>query len=233
MSQTFYPLSHWQFNDDVSEVFDNHVRQSVPHYESIQHLVAQLSDFFVQPNGLIYDIGCATGETIRHIHERHNQKRVRFIGIDESEPMLRKAIEKNKENETIQFVQQSIEHFSFNDKSNMVLSILTLQFVPIEERDAVVKKVYESLQKGGAFVLVEKSYPGHPKLQEVFTQLYHDMKEQQNLSPKDIREKDKSLRGVLQPLTEEQNRELLQTAGFSTVDTFFKHLHFTGFIAIK
>lgn len=233
MSQTIYPHSQWRFNEDVSNVFDDHVRKSVPHYESIQHLVAQLSDFFTQPNGLVYDIGCATGETVRHIHERHTQKKIRFIGIDESEAMLQKAIEKNKNAENIQFVQQSIERFDFEEKSNMVLSILTLQFVPVEERAVVVKKVYDSLQKGGAFVFVEKTYPSHSKLQEVFTQLYHDMKEQQGLTPGDIRKKDKSLRGVMHPLTESENRQLLHTAGFSTIDIFFKHLQFTGFIAIK
>lgn len=214
-------------------MFDDHVRKSVPHYEGIQHLVSQLSDFFVQSNGLVYDIGCATGETIQQIHERHSQKKIRFIGIDESEPMLRKAIKKNKNNENMRFIRQSIERFDLKERSNMVLSILTLQFIPIEEREDVVKKVYNSLQKGGAFIFVEKTYPEHPKLQEIFTQLYHDMKQQQGLTPKDIREKDKSLRGVLHPLTDNENRQLLRGAGFSTVDIFFKHLQFTGFVAIK
>jgi tRNA (cmo5U34)-methyltransferase len=233
MTQTIYPLAQWQFNQDVSHVFDNHVRQSVPHYESLQQLITQLSDFFVQPNSVVYDIGCATGETIYHLNQRHKGKRATFIGIDDSESMLLKAIEKNKEHENIQFVHQAIEHFPFEHKSSLILSVLTIQFIPMEQRKQVIQSVYDSLNKGGAFFFVEKSYAERPNVQEMFTQLYHDDKEANGLTPLEIREKDKSLRGVLKSMSVSENRELLASAGFETIEVFFKYLNFTGFIAIK
>lgn len=233
MNQTIYPLSDWAFNEDVSHLFDNHVRQSVPLYEAIQQLIAQLSDFFIQPHTVVYDLGCATGETISRIHHRHYHKPVKFIGIDESEPMLQKAIRKNEGNPYIQFVQQSIEHYLFEHKSNLILSVLTMQFLPIETRKQVLQNIYSSLNKGGAFFFVEKSYPSHPKIQDMFTQIYHDEKEKQGLTATEIRDKDKSLRGVLNSLTVSDNMELLAVTGFSVVEIFFKYLNFTGFLVIK
>jgi tRNA (cmo5U34)-methyltransferase len=38
---------------------------------------------------------------------------------------------------------------------------------------------------------------------------------------------------VLIPWTVEQNSELIKSAGFSTVDLFFKWNNFAGFIALK
>lgn len=233
MSQTIYPLSQWSFNQEVSCVFDNHVKKSVPHYGTIQHIITQLSDFFVQPNGVVYDIGCATGETINQINQRHHDKKVQFIGIDESSAMLEQAIEKTGELENVQFVQESIVDFHFVEQSNLIIAVLTLQFIPIHQRKQVIQNIYDSLQKGGAFLFVEKCYPGHPKTQEIFKQLYHDDKESNGLTSQEIREKDKSLRGVLNPLTVSENIQLLEETGFTTIETFFSYLQFTGFLAMK
>ncbi|PLS19779.1 Strongly to SAM-dependent methyltransferase YecO [Bacillus sp. M6-12] len=228
-----YPLSQWSFNQEVSHVFDNHVRQSVPLYDSMQQVITQLSDFFVQPNTVIYDLGCATGETIFHINQRHKEKKATFIGIDDSESMLQKAIEKNHDHEHIHFVHQSIENYTFEQKSNLILSVLTIQFIPIEKREMVIRNIYNALNKGGAFLFVEKCYAEQSKIQDIFTQLYHDEKEIHGLTPQEIREKDKSLRGVLNSMTAVENNQLLQSSGFSTVEVFFKYLNFTGFLAIK
>lgn len=233
MTNVQYPLSRWSFNQEVSEVFDNHVRQSVPLYDYMQHIVTQMSDFFVQNNTVIYDIGCATGETIYQIHQRHKEKNTTFIGIDESESMLQKAMKKNENSERIHFIQQSIENYAFEYKSNLILSILTIQFIPIEKRERLIRNIYNALNKGGAFLFIEKSYPEHSKIQDMFTQIYHDDKESHGLSAIDIRNKDKSLRGVLNPLTNSENIHLLRDCGFTTVEIFFKYLHFTGYIAIK
>lgn len=228
-----YPMASWKFNKNVSSIFDEHVKQSVPLYEVIQELIAQISDFFIQPNTVIYDIGCSTGESIFKLYQRHQSKNSIFIGIDESEEMLKKAVQKNKNNSHIKFVQESIENYTFEQKSNLILSVLTVQFIPIESRKMVLRAIYEALNTGGAFIFIEKSYPEYPKTQDIFTQIYHDHKELNGLTPLEIREKDKSLRSVLNSLSVTENIELLRGSGFSKIEVFFKYLQFTGFIAIK
>jgi tRNA (cmo5U34)-methyltransferase len=48
-----------------------------------------------------------------------------------------------------------------------------------------------------------------------------------------IRQKSKSLRGVLNPLTLQQNMDLLREAGFSNMEIFFRWYNFVGLVAIK
>ena len=52
-------------------------------------------------------------------------------------------------------------------------------------------------------------------------------------SREDIKENMRMLEGVLIPLTEQQNIDLLSKAGFNKVDSFWRHFNFAGWIAIK
>lgn len=227
-----YNLSSWQFDEKVSNIFDTHVRQSVPGYDDIQQLVCSLSDYFVKHKGIIYDLGCSTGETIYLINNRHKNKQLQFVGIDNSQAMLNVAKVKNKENTNVTFINANIEDYDFDIKANLIISILSIQFVSISQRETLINRIYDSLDEGGAFIFVEKTFAKHSKSQDIFTQLYYDFKEINNLSSKEIRDKEKSLRGVLCPLSVEENIKLLESVGFK-VDVFYKNLNFIGFFAMK
>lgn len=227
-----YNVSGWQFDQEVTNIFDEHVRQSVPLYRQLQDIVTNLSDFFINTDYPIYDLGCSTGETISKINSRHFNKKLKFIGIDESQSMILKAKEKTQFIDNVDFINTKIEDYIFEKKSNLILSILTLQFCPINRRQDVLLDIYNTLNKGGALILVEKAYPENVESHDIFTQLYHDLKEENGLTPLEIREKDKSLRSRLTPLTLEENIKNLNEIGFKT-DVFFKYLNFTGIICFK
>ena len=114
-----------------------------------------------------------------------------------------------------------------------VLSILTLQFIPIEYRQKVVKKVYESLNKHGVFIFVEKIIGDNYDYSELYEKLYYDMKSINGYSIDEIRDKRLKLEGVLVPCTNQFNIDLLKQGGFSKVDIFWKDLNFVGYIAMK
>ena len=114
-----------------------------------------------------------------------------------------------------------------------ILSILTSQFIPIENRQKVVKKVYESLNKHGVFIFVEKIIGDNYDYSELYEKLYYDMKSINGYSIDEIRDKRLKLEGVLVPCTNQFNIDLLKQGGFSKVDIFWKDLNFVGYIAMK
>jgi len=69
IAETF-GVGAWQFTPEVADVFDDHVRASVPHYDVIQDLVAECADWLVPAGGLVADLGAATGVTARRIAAR-------------------------------------------------------------------------------------------------------------------------------------------------------------------
>ena len=53
--------SNWNFKGNVYKYFDKHIIKSVPLYLETQELYLKLSDFFLQNNSKIIDLGCSTG----------------------------------------------------------------------------------------------------------------------------------------------------------------------------
>lgn len=228
-----YEPCKWEFNGAVAPIFDQHVRQSIPAYEWIQESVVHLTDFFCPEKAKIVDLGCATGETLSRIHARHANKSLKLVGVDESHEMVNVAVAKVNGSTDYQWVAKRIQDVELPEKTDMVLAILTLQFMSPEDREAVVEGVYRSLKKGGAFVLVEKVYAESGRLQDVFNQVYHDQKEQAGFTTDEIRQKDTSLRSAMEPFTVIENEDMLKRVGFTRSEVFVKHFHFTGWIALK
>lgn len=230
-----YDLSSWEFDREVADVFDQHVRQSIPLYDMIQQSIVRLADFFLfqHEQGVLYDVGCATGETLHQLHLRHPHTTMSWIGIDGSMAMLDKAKEKNSSLSHITWVQENIKNYSFPLRSNLTISLMTIQFLPIEDRKTVLQKIYDSLFIGGALLIVEKTMASHSITQDIYTQIYHDLKETEGLSANEIRNKEKALRSQMRLQTKESLTKELKETGFEVVETFFELFHFVGMIAIK
>ena len=71
--------ANWNFKGKVYKNFDNHVRKSVPLYDETHNLYLKLSDFFLQNNSKIIDIGCSTGKFITNIYQKHYQNEKKYL----------------------------------------------------------------------------------------------------------------------------------------------------------
>ena len=59
--------SDFKFSSKVAGVFDDMVNRSVPYYEEMQRMVAELAADHAEPGSVIYDLGCSTGTTMIHM----------------------------------------------------------------------------------------------------------------------------------------------------------------------
>lgn len=225
-------LGSWKFNETVANTFDKHVMKSVPLYLDTQLLVGALSDWFVGENSTIIDLGCATGTTIHDLVQRHFDKDAHYIGIDNSVSMLTKAKQSLDVFSNVELLYRDICHFEY-PTSDLILSLYTLQFIHPSQRAELCKKIYKSLSDRGGFILVEKVIDSDGVTADIFSQAHWGYKKQMGFSSNEIFGKAESLRGVMTPLTIEENFDMLKSAGFKRVSTFFKWCNFTGIIAIK
>ena len=83
----------------------------------------------------------------------------------------------------------------------MILSVLTLIFVPIECRQSLLSKVYRALLPGGALIVVEKVLGATAEIDELMVRLYYDKKRESGYTQEQIERKRLSLQGVLVPVT--------------------------------
>jgi tRNA (cmo5U34)-methyltransferase len=224
----------WRFDAEITPIFDEHVRNHVPLYAEIHEMVTSLSGWFLEDGTNAYDIGTSLGEVLGNLVRTYPFKRINYHGIDTSPEMVAKTSERFNvvPNVNIHNADITDTHFIIENAS-LVTSILTIMFIAQKHRREVVQKIYDGLNAGSAFIMVEKVIGSNARFDEMWVELYHDMKHRNGVSEADIFKKSRAIRGVLKPNTVEENIKLLNSVGFKDVDMFFKWGNFAGFIAIK
>ena len=81
--------------------------------------------------------------------------------------------------------------------------------------------------------MIEKVKTKSKDLESAFVEMHHDFKTRQGYSRLQIAKKREALENVLIPWEHNQNIDLLEEAGFSSVEMFFKWSNFCGFVALK
>lgn len=220
----------WEFNQEVTDVFDDMLERSIPQYEVMRELVASIGFKYVQVNSFIVDIGCSNGNAIMPFYKTYGND-CDYMLLDVSEPMLNEC--KKKIGYLKNILNYDITKGLPSVDASVVLSILTLQFTPIEYRQKIVQSIYDNLRVGGAFILVEKVLGNTNEIDETLVEEYYKLKSKNAYTQEQIQNKRKSLEGVLVPITAKWNEELLSSVGFRKIDCFWRYLNFAGWIAIK
>jgi tRNA (cmo5U34)-methyltransferase len=225
--------ARWTFAGSVVETFDEHIRSSVPMYETGHDLVCKLSDYFVKKDSICYEIGTSVGKLlIKLANHNENKKNAKWIGIDIEKDMIKKAQQNAKGIKNISLEVADVVHYEF-EKSDLIVCYYTVQFTAPKYRQQVINKIYEALNWGGAFIFFEKVRGPDARFQDIMVTLYNDYKLAQNYSPAEIVAKARSLKGILEPFSTQGNLDLLKRAGFVDIMTVMKYICFEGFLAIK
>ena len=236
MKDNVMPTGKWEFNQEVTDCFDEMLQRSIPAYADMRDLVTRIGKHYVKRKTSIIDLGCSTGEAINPFIKTCGAQNTYKL-FDVSQPMLEKARERYKNWEDCGLlevkeldIRNGLPKYTF---ASLILSVLTLQFTPIEYRQKIISSVYESLEPGGAFILVEKVLGTNYALDSMMVDEYYKIKEQNAYTQEQISAKRKSLEGVLVPITARWNEEMLRDTGFTSVDCFWRYLNFAGWVAIK
>ena len=229
------PTTKWSFSKEVTECFGDMLNRSIPDYKTMRSLTEMLGFSFVKKGYDILDIGCFNGLGIEPFIKNLGAYN-RFVLIDESLPMVEACECKYKgyiDSDIVIVKNADICYGLPFARACLVLSILTIQFTPIEYRQKILNDVYNTLEEGGAFIFVEKVLGDTYETNRLMVEKYHDIKRNNGYTQEQIDLKRKSLEGVLVPMTSDANETMLRKAGFKQVDRFWQCLNFVGWIAIK
>lgn len=229
--------SDFEFNETVTEVFDDMLLRSVPYYQEVQKMTSSLLLYYSEAgnmqNKIIYDLGCSTGSMLESLQSVFGSRPFHYIGIDNSEAMINKAKKRkiDKRNKA-EFLLYDILEKKY-PQSFAFISHYTIQFLRPLQRLPFLRKIYESLPAGGLFLMSEKVLENNSGYSRAFQKLYYDYKKENGYSSMEISSKRESLENVLIPYRSDENVSMLHEAGFDYVDLYFKWFNFASFIAIK
>ena len=242
------PKEKWEFDNAVADCFENMLERSIPQYSLMRKSVADLIYDIVANNDItkstyqILDLGCSDGIMIETLINRFSEYEKAehygyYTGVDISEPMLKKAKYRLLDNiiaNRVRIDNCDLRNSFPTGLYDVVTAILSIQFIPIEYRQEIIQKVYDNLSsKDGCFIMVEKVLGNSSILNKLFIKNYYAMKSENGYSDEQIERKRLSLEGVLVPVTNDWNIDLLKQAGFRQVDVFWRWMNFVGYIAIK
>lgn len=234
-SRGHIPGEKWEFDGAVTECFEDMLRRSIPQYDVMRTAVFDLACHYRQERTTIVDLGASRGDGLFALIDRfgaHNQ----WVAVEVSEPMLK--VLQTRFRGWVDAGLMRVDNTDLRQafppvQASVILSVLTLQFTPIEYRQQIVKRAYSALLPGGALLLVEKIIGATAELDEVMVERYYDFKRESGYTEDEIQRKRMALEGVLVPLTAEWNDALLRRCGFQHVDCFWRWMNFAGWVAVK
>lgn len=230
------PKGKWEFDEEVTSCFDEMLQRSIPAYSDMRELVTKIGERYVKRKTVIVDLGCSTGEAINPFIKKFGSQN-QYKLYDVSQPMLEET--RKRYNGWIKEGIVDVQEFDIRNGlpehmyTSLVLSVLTLQFTPIEYRQKIISSIYNSLETGGALILVEKVLGANYSLDSMLVDEYYKLKADHAYTQEQIAAKRKSLEGVLVPITAKWNEDMLKETGFSSVECFWRYLNFAGWVAIK
>lgn len=227
--------SDFQFNGNVAGVFDDMVSRSVPFYEEMQRMTAELAGQYAQPGTKIYDLGCSTGTTML-LMDKYVPEGIGFVGIDDSPEMIDKCREKLSQYKISRSVELQVADLGHDvpvENASVVAMVLVLQFIRPLHRKKILKKIFDGMQPGGVFILIEKILTENTSFNREYIDFYYEYKRRNQYSELEISQKREALENVLIPYKTSENIKMLKKAGFQENEVFFRWYNFTGIVAKK
>ena len=220
------------------EGFDEHIDKSIRGYQDLLSDIVSLSRYFVEKETNVYDIGCSTGKlTEAMLKKNQDIEDVHYYGIEVADgfvgDMKSREIKLNSDYSwnKIKFLHEDVRD-SMISNASLITSVFTLQFMSMRDRLPMIKKVYNGLNEGGAFIFAEKTICENAKFQEMITFNFYDYK-RKFFDTKDIMDKEQTLRNIMKPNTWKQIEKYIYDAGFKDVQPFWRNHMFVGAIAVK
>lgn len=233
------PLSQvgdFVFDAKVVEVFPDMINRSVPGYQSILQGIGQWAQRLVQPHSRVYDLGCSLGAaTLSMRQQLVNRDGVDIIAIDNSTAMVERCqlhLDGYRSAVPVQVRCEDIRHSDISNASLVVMNF-TLQFVPPEQRQQLLERIYAGLKPGGALILSEKFRAEDAAMDALLVDLHHEFKRANGYSELEIAQKRAAIENVMRIDTLSTHQQRLQQIGFKLPQVWFQCYNFASLIAIK
>jgi tRNA (cmo5U34)-methyltransferase len=228
-------IADFSFNAQVADVFTDMIERSVPGYRAILTMIETLTEHYAQPGTNLYDLGCSLGGATLSMRRGITAENCRITAIDNSESMVercKKAMERDHNPTSVDTICADIRDINIENASVVVLNF-TLQFIPIEDRADMLRKIANGMNPGGVLILSEKVTFEDDHLDQLLFDIHHDFKRAHGYSDLEISRKRSALENVLIPETIPTHKDRLLGAGFTSTDVWFQCFNFMSMLAVK
>jgi len=229
----------FRFDARAARVFPDMLRRSIPGYAASIEAIGSLAARYVRAGTNCYDLGCSLGAATVAMRQGIREAGCRIVAVDTAPAMIARCREVVAEETRpaelmtdVDLVLGDIREIEIANASMVVLNY-TLQFVALEDRDALLGGIFAGMNEGGILVLSEKVVDENSRMEELLVELHHEHKRRNNYSALEISRKRAALENVLVPETVSTHRTRLKKAGFSHSAVWLRYFNFVSIIALR
>lgn len=230
-------VEEFRFDQSVASVFPDMIQRSVPGYGVVISLVGLLAEQYLQRGSYGYDLGSSLGASTLAMAGVAEERGCNLVAVDSSSAMVEKcrdnlAAANLDKSSVIDFRCEDVRDTKIENASFVTMNF-TLQFIPVAEREGLLRKVADGLPSGGGLMLSEKIGFDDPGQQQRMESLHHAFKRANGYSDLEISQKRTALEDVLVPETLQYHFKRLERAGFARVEVLFQALNFVSMLAVR
>jgi tRNA (cmo5U34)-methyltransferase len=229
----------FRFDATVAEVFPDMLQRSIPGYAASLEAIGSLAARYVRAGTNCYDLGCSLGAATLAMRQGIRVPGCRIVAVDNAEAMIERCANALASEDAsapgrapVELMLGDIRDTAIVNASMVVMNY-TLQFLPVEDREPLLRGIFEGLVPGGLLLLSEKVVDEDPHMESLLVDLHHEHKRRNDYSQLEISRKRAALENVLMPETVATHRRRLADAGFSHTGVWLRYFNFVSIVAIK
>ena len=193
-------MTSWTFESkEIAETFDSHVREQLPWYDMVTDAVVYIARNYLPEYGVVVDIGASTGNMVDKLMPLTFERMADVVAIEKSISMCDVLKNKYKKSDCVVVENSDVTRGDL-PKANVFILFLTMMFIPIDKRKALMDSMRANCKQGGVIVVVDKICDHGGYFATVLKRLTMQFKLQQGAKPEDVLNKEMSLAGVQIPI---------------------------------
>ena len=193
-------MNSWTFETkEIAETFDSHVREQLPWYDMVTDAVVYIARNYLPEYGVVVDIGASTGNMVDKLMPLTFERMADVVAIEKSISMCDVLKNKYKKSDCVVVENSDVTRGDL-PKADVYILFLTMMFIPIDKRKALMDSMRANCKQGGVIVVVDKICDHGGYFATVLKRLTMQFKLQQGAKPEDVLNKEMSLAGVQIPI---------------------------------
>jgi tRNA (cmo5U34)-methyltransferase len=200
----------------------------VPGYVGMQRMTTLLLEERVGPSGRVLVVGAGGGLELKMFAEA--QSNWTFHGVDPSAAMLQLAKQVLGPSASRATLTEGTVEDAPLGPFDGATCLLTMHFLPLEERRHTAAEVRRRLKPGSPFVVAHFSIPNGEVERAMWLSRYASFAIASGIEPEKAETAREGISQKLPILTPEQDEAILRDAGFSNVSLFYAGFTFRGWV---
>lgn len=216
--------------DQCATAYDADRPKLVPSFNELYGTAMRVIPFSTNAQLQVLDLGTGTGLFAAMVAKSFSEARLHLTDV--SEAMLAQARQRFAGNPRVTFSLQEHSQLSVTSEYDLVISALSIHHLENCEKQALFRKVHQSLRPGGRFINVDQALAPTQRGEEQYEHMWLEDVRSNGVSELALEQAQERMREDRNALLSDQLK-WLSDAGFSEIDCWYKRFRFVVYGGTK